>query len=330
VKINKTALSFLSILLFFIKGYAQSDSIYAKVNVYEPANFKEVYLPQHTFLNPSIDFNRMSDNFIPEAKTSLPNQYENHTLNGKIKKITKFYKYPKEKRIADIHYFNSKGLLEKVNFMVFTNVHYHYDIQNRLIRKETIRDKDTLNIRQYSYNNKNQITEYRESHFEKGQRRDAHWAIIYEPENNSIFVNYVQPDQKTILVRKIKYDGNKVKSEEYSNGKLFPEANVEFIYSENNNLISRKSHQYNYFYSYDKQHRNTKEVNIRIGKTWDVSTKSYDKNGYITHFYHENPVSKSSGSPKFQYDKFNNKIYEASGPDISVNPYEYIYEIEYY
>lgn len=104
----------------------------------------------------------------------------------------------------------------------------------------------------------------------------------------------------------------------------------EFVYSENNNLISRKSREYNSFFCYDKRHRNTKEVNIMIGKTWDVHTKKYDKNGYITHFSYENPVSKDSGSTKFKYDKFNNKIYEASGPDVKINPYEYFYEIEYY
>ena len=332
MKIIKTAFSLLSALICHIQGYAQTDSAYARINVYDPSNFKEIYLPQHKFSNPTIDFDRMVDDFIPEAKTTLKNQYENHTLNGKIKKITKFKKYPKEdqKQIIETHFFNQEGFLVKINSMVTMYTYLHYDSQNRLIRKETVRDSDTLKIKKYSYNNKNQITGYMESYMEQGKLKYGHWEVIYDPDNHSILVNAVQPDRKPLLIKKYIYDGNKVKLENYMDGVLLQNTGHEFVYSENNNLISRKSREYSSFFSYDKHHRNTKEVNIMIGKTWDVHTKKYDKNGYITHFSYENPVSKDSGSTKFKYDKFNNKIYEASGPDVKINPYEYFYEIEYY
>ncbi|MDR2238383.1 MAG: hypothetical protein LBE92_19835 [Chryseobacterium sp.] len=330
MKIAKTVLSLVSAIFCYIQGNAQSDSIYARINVYEPAQFKEVYLPQHQFVNPTLDFSNMVDDFIPEAKSPLPNQYENRTLNGKIKKITKFRKFPKEteKQMVDIHFFNKNGFLEKVNFMFNSNTYFHYDTRNRLIRKETLRENDTLNIRQYAYNDKNQITRYTESYFEKGKRRDGPWGIVYEP--HSILLNSLQPDGTSRLVVKYTYDGNKVKTENYADGAVLQNTGHEFIYSENNNLISRKSREYNTFFCYDRYNRRTREISIMLGKTWDVRTRTYDKNGSIIRFSHENPVSKLSGSTEFRYDQFRNKIYEASGPDVTVNPYEYFYEIEYY
>ena len=333
MKIIKPILTLVFALLCYIHGYAQADSVYAQIKDYKPANFKEVYLPNHKFVNPTIDFNRMVDDFVPEAKVTLPNQYEERNWNGKIKKITRFNKYPNDpqKQVVDSYFYNKEGLLIKRNFHTTTNVHFHYDTQNRLIRKETVRnDSDTLNMRQYSYNNKNQVTEYIESLFENGKRRSAHWKVDYDPGNHTILVYAVQADQKLLLVRKLTYNGNKVKSEEYMDGKLFADAGVEITYSENNRMISRNSNQYSYFYSYNKLGQNIKEINIRNGKTWDADTKTYGKNGYMTHLSHENPVSKSSRVIRYTFDSFNNKIYEASGPDANTNFYEYFYEIEYY
>ncbi len=332
MKTIKSILTLVSGFLCYIHGYAQADSVYAQIKDYKPANFKDVYIPDHKFVNPTIDFNNMVDDFVPEAKAPLPNQYENHTWKGKIKKITKYRKHSKEteKRISEIHFFNREGFLTEMNFLVTTNVYFHYDNRNRLIRKEAIRDSDTLNMRQYTYNDKNQITGYTESFFEKGKRRDSRWEVVYDPGNRSILMNAPQPDGKSILIKKYIYDGNKVKTENYADGALLPDTGHEFVYSENNNMISRKSKEYNNFFSYDQYNRKTREVSIMPGKTWDVQTKTYDRNGYVIRSSYENPVNKTSGSMSYKYDRTGNKVYETSIPDSNGNFYESFYEIEYY
>ena len=309
---------------------AYSDSVYGNINTYELSQFEDIYIPNHPFLNPTLDLDL---NFQPTNDLSIFNSFGNYAIKGKVKKVTKFkkYEYSDHKKLDSYTVFNTDGLKTMTNESGYIESYFYYNEKNQMIRWERIVNNDTLYIKEFSYNSRNQLIKSDKTQFrENGTSIKSSWIIAYDLQNKPIALKYAYANGQLDVIKNITYDHNIVKIESLNNGKSI--GTKELVFSSNSHLIKSKFSNYTIFYSYNEKGQCVKEIVFINDIINNIRTKIFDENGSQTKSIFEEPNSdkKEIHFTTFKYDRFNNKTYEYSSDNVTKNTYEFFYEVEYF
>lgn len=324
-------LFYLSINSLFGQNKTSSDDIYLNTDFSKIENFKDVYLDNFIFLNATFDLNFL---FQPETKYE---PYENLNgrafLNGKVKEVHEYLKskYNDNKILKSTTFYNEEGLKTEIHEIGGTAnkilTIFDYDDAKRIIKNTRIVGKDTMNIVNYKYNNKNQIIEY--------VLKNNVYKISFDKMGRPIEI-------KKPNTYKLFYDRNTVKINEYSTKEDKLLATKIYTYSENmklikevslNNLAYNTDSAMNYetFYSYNSNGKLVRMV-VFLNKIFNRETK-YEYNEFndlvnVITTWRNNHIDYQRNT--YEYDKKINKIYEHKVSDISKTDLETFYEIIYY
>lgn len=323
---NITLIIFLTLINSNI--YSQkytSDNIYYEIDETDIENFEDVYLQNFSFENPTVNSFSMSLRiFEPTTDNNFVNYQK---VNGQIKKITEYVKYPKDKdkRIKSYTIYNEKKLKTLSNESGYINVHYDYDSENRLSKQLRMVNNDTTSSYFFKYNERNQLTEF----ITVQQKNEFHYKVEYDKEHRPIKI--INEDPKATQYE-IFYDKNIVRTKE-TYGKYITEK--EYVYSENNNLIKEIFSNYKVFNSYNSNHQLIKKVTFIDEKLNSIQYFDYNEKGDLIRHSFQFSIDKINGTKaedisKYKYDEWDNIIYKITSGTISANTTEYFYEIEYY
>lgn len=322
---NITLIIFLTLINSNI--YSQkytSDNIYYEIDETDTENFEDVYLQNFSFENPTVNSFSMS---LRIFEPTTENNFANYQVNGQIKKITEYVKYPKDKdkRIKSYTLYNEKKLKTLSNESGYISVHYDYDSKNRLFKQLRMVNNDTTSSYFFKYNERNQLTEF----ITVQQRNEFHYKVEYDKEHRPIKIKNEDPKATQY---EIFYDKNIVRTKE-TYGKYITEK--EYVYSENNNLIKEIFSNYKVFNSYNSNHQLIKKVTFIDEKLNNIQYFDYNEKGDLIHHSFQFSIDKINGTKaedisKYKYDEWDNIIYKITSGTISANTTEYFYEIEYY
>lgn len=298
-------LAFYNLISYSQNSKISSDSIYLNVDETNIENFKDVYIENFTFPNPTLDM-ELSNKFQPTSDKLF---YDKYKINGKVKKITTYTKFYEkgDKQFYSYSLYDENGLKTMTNEQGHINVYFFYDSKNRLSKKIRVVNNDTLFNYDYEYNDRNQLIKYDNS------------VIEYDKQHRPVFIEYNPKYRNSII-----YDNNIVKVN-----------TNEYVYSENYNRIKEIFGKHIVFNSYNNNNELIKKVTFINKKLNSIQYFEYNQKGDIIRHTFQFAIDKVNGTKseqiyKYEYDDLGNKIYENSSGSITNSTTEYFYEIEYY
>lgn len=134
------------------------------------------------------------------------------------------------------------------------------------------------------------------------------------------------------LEYKINYDSNIVEVEEVYKGKSI--GKKIYTYSKNKNLIKKETYSGTYYYSYNERNLLIKEVYFKNNQLQTIRGYKYNQNDDLIYQYYKSARDLMDGTiaeqiSRYEYDNFNNIIYEYNSGDMTNRTYEIYYKFEY-
>jgi len=339
---RKEILSFL-LVLYNLFGFSQnvivsSDSIYLNVNESNIENFQDVYIKEFVFPSPTIRLSILNPNTFSSTSIFQPISdklpdgsdflYTDHKINGgKVKKITR----KKDSFVEYSCYYNERKQLTKqsLNYYPWEEL-FNYDSLNR--PSDWIRYNNRSHYKM-EYNENNQLIKF--SHISENTPFTT--TIEYDKQNRPTTIfNTNKEDEKKYRYR-LFYDNNIVNVETYNNRN--DTLRVEYVFSENYNLIKETRNEYIFYHSYEKNNLLIKTVVFKNKELSSILKYKYNEQGNLINYlsYHTNGGNENneeryfSNTPmRYEYDLFENIIFISSGDYNSYKYSSYGYEIEYY
>lgn len=319
---------FILLTLICLSVYSQkytTDSIYYTTDETNIDNFQDIYIRNFTFVNPTVNSLAMSLRIFEPTTKNITT--DNQKINGKVKKITEYVKYSKDKdkRVKAYTIYNEKTLKTLSNESGYINVHYVYDLKNRISNQVRIVNNDTISIHIFKYNDRDQLTEFKTIQ----QKNESLYKVEYDERNRPITVKNENPKATQY---EIYYDNNIVRTKEIYGENI---TEKEYVYSENNNLIKEIFSNYIVFYSYNPNNQLIKKVTFIDKKLNNIQLFDYNEKGNLIRHSFQFAIDKANGTKaedisEYKYDEWNNIIYKMTSGTISANTVEYFYEIEYF
>uniref|UniRef100_UPI0040490F44 hypothetical protein n=1 Tax=Flavobacterium sp. TaxID=239 RepID=UPI0040490F44 len=326
-KILFQVLFFLSVFVHAQQTDDSFDTFYSNVkDDMAIENFKDVYIKEFKFDNPIFD---LELKFQP---TTNYNAYQSNFWHGNFSKISKYvkYNYSTEKRLEETIVYNDEGL--KVSESASGNSNFFfYDKNNRMNRWVRVVRGDTLYTKSFFYNNKSQLIKHLYSNYSNSKKTNTiETQIAYDVKNRPISMAQPTANGGLEYSKKVIYDGNIVKVESWYKGKI-NSVDV-MVFSKNYNLIKHVFSNYTQFSSYNANKQITKQTTFINNKLNYVRNYQYNENKDLVLSTYETPADRAKKELRttvYKYDEKSNKIHEFTSDNISINTFEYFYEIAY-
>lgn len=222
------------------------------------------------------------------AKYSLPDDLGDINLNGKIKKVIKFYLDPSSldsnrKTLASISTYNEKMMLvEEANYNeekeLTEKTTYTYNEKNKLIKKSK-NGMSSWSI-DYYYNQNNLLEKEVTENFDQNTK----FKIGYKYDNKGNLIEILEFDNNDSIVYKTinKYDKNSNLIDKIRINEIGGEIKTTYKYDSSGNKIMSIGgviHKY----TYNKDKKLIKDASYRKnGKADGTTLYKYDKNSLVT------------------------------------------------
>ena len=268
------------------------------------------------------------------AKYSLPDDLGNINLNGKIKKVIKFYLNPSSldsnsKKLASISTYNQKMLLvEKANYNeekeLTEKTNYTYNEKNKLI-KESQNGMSNWSI-EYYYNQNNLLEKEVTENFDQNTKFKIEYK--YDHKGNLIEILEFDNNDSIIYKTKNKYDMKNNLFEKIRINEIGGEIKTTYKYdSSGNKIMSIGGIIHKYSYNKDKKLiRDAKYT--KKGKLEENEVFKYDKNGLLIEKTTLDEKQKELYKTLYNYDKNGNlfQLIQYDGKEIqNISEFQYEY-----
>ena len=266
------------------------------------------------------------------AKYSLPDDLGVINLNGKIKKVIKFYldtslEDSNRKKLASISTYNQKMLLiEEANFKeekeMTEKTTYSYNEKNKLVKK--LKSGMSNWSVDYYYNERNLLVKEIKDYFDDNIKLKTEY--YYDKKNNLIEMLEIDNNDSIDFTRIYKYDNNNNQIEYLAIDKIGSEFKINYEYDTSGNKIMSISGMIRKF-SYNEDKKLIKVKKSRISGEPDYTELySYNTNGLLTEKITLDEKLKEIYKTTYNYNKNGNlfQLIQYEGQRI-----ETIYEFQY-